>query len=155
MESTTNVNEPVTTENQGNSDVKAPQPTFEELAEQDGKAGTEPDQVTEQLETQGNPEMPGEVDVQMQLIDTEHPDLEKLESNNEPIVPELTPEEKIIDTWLQNGKTEVSMNELIEAGFDAEELDPQSNTIGCFKLSRILLVSPFRIEKINKDTEKI
>ena len=59
---------------------------------------------------------------------------------------ELTEDEKIIDGWLKSGKTEVSTNDLIQAGFDAEIIEPYEYRIGRFLLKRMLLVSPYKIE---------
>lgn len=73
--------------------------------------------------------------------------LDSTEELTAPPPPPLSPDEQILDAWLNNGKTEVSMNELIQAGFDGEGLDTHTNIIGRFKLSRLLLVSPFKLER--------
>lgn len=159
MEQTVNVNEAVANENQGtaavvnegvnaseSTDIKTDQPTFEELSAAHQQENNVPENQAEGSEniedTVQQPEFPSEL-------------LSELPSELKPeeIIPEepeLTPEENIINNWLQNGKTEVSTNELMSAGFNVDEMHPQTNTIGRFKLSRILLISPFRIEKVNK-----
>ncbi len=60
--------------------------------------------------------------------------------------PALTADEEIISKWLSNGKNEATTNDLIEAGFDNEKIDSYSFSIGRYKLSRILMVSPYKIE---------
>jgi len=65
-----------------------------------------------------------------------------------PQEPELTADEKIIADWLKNGKTEATTNDLINAGFEPENIDHYSFLIGRYKLSRMLLVSPYKIEKV-------
>jgi hypothetical protein len=67
-----------------------------------------------------------------------------------PIVDILTADEQIISDWLKNGKVEVTTNELKGAGFEVDAMDPHVVEIGRFKLSRLLLVSPYKIEKIVK-----
>lgn len=145
-----------TTSNVGNelndATVKNDNPTFDELHSQATAVNAGPS-----TEADIDPAIENN-EVQTPQADTEEPILENLtetlETKEEPapevpqvVEPVLTPDERIIDGWLKNGKTEVSMNELIQAGFDAEELDPHTNIIGIFKLSRILLVSPYKIEK--------
>lgn len=122
---------------------------------------TNVEQNQEPTQEQKNPE---EVSPEEQLQPTATEELqadptqnltEVLEAKEEPFVYEkeevkeepLSPDEQILDNWLNNGKTEVSMNELINAGFDGEGLDPQTNIIGRFKVSRMLLVNPFKIER--------
>lgn len=57
------------------------------------------------------------------------------------------PDEKILSDFYNSGKTEVTSQELISAGFDTKRMASYSFSIGQFKLSRLLLVAPYTIEK--------
>lgn len=65
----------------------------------------------------------------------------------EQVVTEFDPDEKIISDMYDSGKTEVTSSELIKAGFDTNRMASYSFNIGQFKLSRLMLVSPYTIEK--------
>lgn len=65
----------------------------------------------------------------------------------EEVVTEFDPDEKIISDMYDSGKTEVTSSELIKAGFDTNRMASYSFNIGQFKLSRLMLVSPYTIEK--------
>lgn len=59
----------------------------------------------------------------------------------------VDPEEKIISDMVESGKTEVSTGELVSAGFDMQPMNKQYEfSVGKFKLTRLLLVSPYKIE---------
>jgi len=57
------------------------------------------------------------------------------------------PDEKILSDMYDSGKTEVTTNNLIVAGFDTSRMASYTFQIGSFRLSRLLLVSPYKIEK--------
>lgn len=65
----------------------------------------------------------------------------------EQVETQFDPDEKIISDMFDAGKTEVTSSELIAAGFDTKRMASYSFSIGQFKLSRLLLVSPYTIEK--------
>lgn len=67
-----------------------------------------------------------------------------------PVEEEFTPMEKVLADWLANGKTEVSTNELVQAGFDVENNSEYTYVVGRFTLNRLLLVSPFKIQRTEK-----
>jgi hypothetical protein len=66
----------------------------------------------------------------------------------EQIITNFDKDEKILSDMLESGKTEVTTNELITAGFDTSRMASYSFQIRSFKLSRLLLISPFSIEKM-------
>lgn len=63
------------------------------------------------------------------------------------VQPKIDPDEKILSDMFDAGKTEVTTGELISAGFDTSRMAQYSFEIGSFRLSRLLLVSPYKIEK--------
>ena len=78
------------------------------------------------------------------------PDLDVTGENSvveEEVVTQFDPDEKILSDMLESGKAEVTTNELIQAGFDSSRMASYSFQVGGFKLSRLLLVSPYKIEK--------
>lgn len=139
-----------TTSNVGNeADVK-PVDTGDSVVDSNQESQQEGAQEVPQ--TEGNVEVPQAQPQEVPNAETTEELTEPLEAKEEPVEEQpqelpLSPDEQIIDEWLNNGKTEVSMNELIQAGFDGESLDPHTNIIGRFRLSRLLLVSPFKIER--------
>ena len=64
-------------------------------------------------------------------------------------IPVLDPDEKILNDILESGKNEVTTSELITAGFDTSRMAQYSFSVGQFKLTRLLLISPYKIEKVN------
>ncbi len=153
METTSNVGDEATVKNETptfdeihsqataeNTEVK--ESDLEELNEQERQIGEQLSKIDEEIIPEAGENLT-EVLETNETLAAYQPSVENIPR----VEPELSPDEKIIDGWLKNGKTEVSMNELIQAGFEAEELDPHTNIIGIFKLSRILLVSPYKIEK--------
>ncbi len=57
------------------------------------------------------------------------------------------PDESILIAMFDNGKTEVTTGELISAGFDTSRMAQYSFEVGSYRLSRLLLASPYKIEK--------
>jgi len=79
----------------------------------------------------------------------EEPDLTSLVAKSLVVSEEgLDADEKIINRILGSGKIEATTNELITAGFDPGRMSQYSFIVGRFKLTRLLLVSPYKIEKI-------
>jgi hypothetical protein len=92
---------------------------------------------TEQVEAQVNqPVEPQDLDVtgENSVVD------EQVETR-------FDPDEKILSDMFDSGKTEVTTNDLIVAGFDTSRMASYTFQVGSFKLSRLLLVSPYKIEK--------
>lgn len=77
----------------------------------------------------------------------------QVESNQEEsqvqevVQPKVDPDENILIAMFDNGKLEVTTGELISAGFDTSRMAQYSFEIGSFRLSRLLLASPYKIEK--------
>jgi len=59
------------------------------------------------------------------------------------------PDEKILEEIYNSGKREVLTNDLIVAGFDSSRMASYTFSVGKYKLSRLLLVAPYKIEKTN------
>lgn len=59
------------------------------------------------------------------------------------------PDEKILEAIYESGKRDVLTNDLITAGFDSSRMASYTFSVGKYKLSRLLLVAPYKIEKIN------
>ena len=84
------------------------------------------------------------------VTDQAPPDLDVTGENSvveEQIVTHFDKDEKILSDMFESGKVEVTTNELIQAGFDTSRMASYSFQVGGFKLSRLLLVSPYKIEK--------
>lgn len=65
-----------------------------------------------------------------------------------PVEVPLDPDEQILsDIILESGKNEVTTSELITAGFDTSRMAQFSFSVGKFKLTRLLLINPYKIEK--------
>jgi hypothetical protein len=60
----------------------------------------------------------------------------------------LDSDEQILNDMFESGKTDVTTSELITAGFDTSRIGQYTFVIGQFKLTRLLLVSPYKIEKV-------
>ena len=92
---------------------------------------------TEQVEAQVNqPVEPQDLDVTGENSVVE----EQVETR-------FDPDEKILSDMFDSGKIEVTTNDLIVAGFDTSRMASYTFQVGSFKLSRLLLVSPYKIEK--------
>lgn len=65
----------------------------------------------------------------------------------EVVQPKIDPDEYILSDMFANGKTEVTTGELISAGFDTSRMAQYSFEVGNYRLSRLLLASPYKIEK--------
>lgn len=61
--------------------------------------------------------------------------------------PKIDPDEKILSDMFDSGKTEVTTGELVSSGIDTSRMAQYAFEIGKFKLTRLLLVSPYKIEK--------
>lgn len=111
-------------------------------------------------EVQGSTEAPTEVKAEQ---NNDAQNVENNEQNNQeqltepqveetvvadPIVVEMDADEKILNDIFESGKTEVTTSDLITAGFDTSRMSQYSFEVGKFKLTRLLLVSPYKIEKI-------
>ena len=87
------------------------------------------------------------------LLTTENEKIPDREPVVEPVVEvvinKVDPDEKILNDFYESGKTEVTSNDLINAGFDSLRISEYAFEIGSFKLTRLLLVSPYKIEKTN------
>ena len=59
------------------------------------------------------------------------------------------PDEMILKNMYDSGKIEIFTNDLITAGFDTTRMASYTFSVGKYKLSRLLLVAPYTIEKIN------
>ena len=59
------------------------------------------------------------------------------------------PDEKILQGFYESGKTELTSNDLIVAGLTLSRTKPYSFHIGQYRLSRLLLISPYTLEKTN------
>ncbi len=59
------------------------------------------------------------------------------------------PDEMILKNMYDSGKREIFTNDLITAGFDTSRMASYTLSDGKYKLSRLLLVAPYTIEKIN------
>lgn len=70
-----------------------------------------------------------------------------MNEQTEVVQTKIDPDEKILSDMFDSGKTEVSINELVSSGFDTSRMAQYSFEIGAFRLSRLLLVSPYKIEK--------
>jgi hypothetical protein len=58
------------------------------------------------------------------------------------------PDEKILQDMYDSGKTQITTNDLIVAGFNTSRITGSYTfNIGRFKLSRLLLLSPYTLEK--------
>lgn len=72
---------------------------------------------------------------------------------NTVVVQEVTtvydPDEKILQEMYDSGKREVTTNDLILADFNTQRTSSYSFTIGKYKLSRLLLISPYKLEKLD------
>lgn len=87
--------------------------------------------------------------VEPEPIKEPEPDLTSLVAKSLVVSEEgLDADEKIINKILESGKIEATTNELITAGFDTSRMSQYSFVVGIFKLTRLLLVSPYKIEKI-------
>lgn len=62
---------------------------------------------------------------------------------------EYDPDEKILADIFEQGKTTVTTNELMALGFDTERMQPFSFQVGRYKVSRLVMISPYTIEKID------
>lgn len=62
---------------------------------------------------------------------------------------EYDPDEKILADLFAQGKDMVTTNDLMALGFDTERMSPFSFQVGHYKLSRLVMISPFKIEKID------
>jgi hypothetical protein len=58
------------------------------------------------------------------------------------------PEEYIIDTIWNSGKREVRTTDLISFGFDPSRIDAYEIIVGKYRLSRMIALSPYKLEKI-------
>ena len=58
------------------------------------------------------------------------------------------PDEKIINDFYESGKTEVTLNDLAVAGFDTLRTSEYAFEIGSFKLTKLFIAKPYKIEKI-------
>jgi len=58
------------------------------------------------------------------------------------------PEEYIIDLIWERGKREVSTTDLISSGFDPSRIDAYEIIVGKYRLSRMIALSPYKLEKI-------
>lgn len=65
----------------------------------------------------------------------------------EQVITNYDPDEKIISDFFTAGKTEVTSQDLLKAGFDAKRMAAYTFNIGQYTLSRFMLVSPYTIEK--------
>ena len=61
--------------------------------------------------------------------------------------PKIDPDEKILSDMFESGKLEATTGELISAGFDTSRMAQYSFEVGNYRLSRLLLASPYKIEK--------
>lgn len=59
----------------------------------------------------------------------------------------IDPDENILIAMFDNGKTEVITGELISAGFDTSRMAQYAFEVGSFRLSRLTLLEPYKIEK--------
>lgn len=59
------------------------------------------------------------------------------------------PDEKILQNFYESGKTQITSNDLIVAGFTLTRTASYSFSIGQYRLSRLLLISPYTLEKTN------
>ena len=97
-----------------------------------------------------------EVKTQEEVVEVEQPSVQDAPPTPEAVVAKslvvseegLDADEKIINRILGSGKIEATTNELITAGFDPGRMSQYSFVVGRFKLTRLLLVSPYKIEKI-------
>jgi len=71
----------------------------------------------------------------------------EIEAAHPPVAKPLDSDEQILNDMFESGKTEVETGELITAGFDTSRMSQYAFEVGQFKLSRLLLVSPYKIEK--------
>lgn len=59
------------------------------------------------------------------------------------------PDEIILKNLYDSGKRELSTNDLIVSGIDTSRMASYSFSIGRYKLSRLLLIAPYILEKTN------
>ena len=59
------------------------------------------------------------------------------------------PDEKILQEFYNAGKTDITSNDLIVAGFTLSRTRSYSFSVGQYRLSRLLLISPYKLEKTN------
>ncbi len=82
-------------------------------------------------------------------IETETVESVSSESN---IIPEKEvfsdPDEALLAEFLEKGQHEVTINDLVTAGFDPQRIKTHTFQVGKFKVSRLLLVEPFKIERL-------
>ena len=71
----------------------------------------------------------------------------EVEAAHPPVAKPLDPDEQILNDMFESGKTEVTTSELITAGFDTARMSQYAFEVGQFKLSRLLLVMAYKIEK--------
>jgi hypothetical protein len=58
------------------------------------------------------------------------------------------PDERILQEMYDSGKTQITTNDLIVAGFNTSRMTGSYTfNIGRFKMSRLLLLSPYTLEK--------
>lgn len=99
---------------------------------------TEEQNVTNENGNEVNPEVKQELDVTGENTVVE----QVVESF-------FDPDEKILQDFYEAGKLEITSNDLIVAGFTLSRTKSYSFSVGQYRLSRLLLIAPYKLEKIN------
>ncbi len=109
---------------------------------------------TNENENQVNPDNLGNVNNESVSPDmTPHPEIPDMDVTGENTVviekvnQEYDPDEVILAEFFDNGKTKVTTNDLLTAGFDTSRMKSFTFQVGRYKLSRQALVSPYIIER--------
>lgn len=94
------------------------------------------------------PQVMNEQTVAPENQEVAQPQAETQETQIQEVVqPKIDPDEKILIDMFESGKTEVITGELISAGFDTSRMAQYAFEVGSFRLSRLTLLEPYKIEK--------
>lgn len=89
-----------------------------------------------------------EKEAQSNEVEPIQDNVEQVEQPSEQEKPrQFDPEEYIIDAMWEKGKREVSTTDLISSGFDPQRIDAYEIIVGKYRLSRMLALSPYKLEK--------